>query len=108
MSSRLQHKRLALAGMSACLLACAIWRASYEAGLVGALGVIKLLGPPAGIAAMLLGIELMYRLPKASHIPDFLLQANRRVVTLLVIVVDFLLLAVATLGIRFLIAFSYQ
>src|SRR5215813_9949155 len=88
--------------LSALLLLCAETRAWNAAGTAGALGVIKMLGAPAGVAALLGAMDLMYRSRSAVDLPQNLLALNRRAFLLLIGVMDLCLVAVILLGIPFL------
>jgi len=91
-----------IALLSACLLLGAGWRASAAGGLVGVLGVVKVLGTPAEVAAALLGVELISRAMPSVQLPPGLLVVNRRILFCLIGLVDLVLLTVIVLGVPFL------
>jgi hypothetical protein len=90
-----------IASLSAFLLLGAVLRASSEAGISGALGVVKILGTPAAMIVFLLGFELLER-----HFPvrrsEESRHLSRQVVIFALCAVDLVLLAVIVLGVGFL------
>jgi len=91
--------RIAL--LSAFLFVGAVVRASAAAGLPGALGVIKLLGVPAAIAALFLGLELFYRSAPNFEPPAGMLALNRRILLWLIGLVDVVLATAIIFGVPF-------
>ena len=96
--------RIAL--LSACLFVGAEVRASGTAGVAGALEVVKMLGIPAGIAALFLGLELFYRSAPNIEPPAGMLAINRRFLFWLICLVDCVLLTAIIFGVPFIATMS--
>jgi|SRR6185437_13916641 len=87
--------------LSAALLLGAVVRASSAAGIAAALGVVKMIGVPAAIAAIFVALELIYRSSPNIDRPVGFFSLNRGVMFAIGLA-DILLLAVIVLGAPFL------
>jgi membrane protease YdiL (CAAX protease family) len=94
--------RIAAASLSLVLLIAAILRASLGGGALGAVGVLKMLGAPAGIAATLIAVQLFYPSAVPADWASWQKRFSRRMLWILLVVVDLMLLGVFVLGIPFL------